>query len=117
MRHIDCGDALLLAIMTRVTDKLSTPLVQHRTIVGTEQAGPATVFACMEPERIPLHSIIRKQVRSDGLVFWSWNVVDRWGWTLVSGTVYGPRSDAVEKARATIIACQQDTNRWGRKAS
>ncbi len=74
-------------------------------------------FLGMAMSRQKLHFMVRKQVRGDGLPFWLWEVVDACGWTLVSGTVYGPRSRAVEKARATILACENPPNAWGRKAS
>ncbi len=69
----------------------------------------------MEPKRPGLHYVIRRQVRGDGLALWAWEVIDRKGWTLVSGSVYGPRSKAVENAIATIAACQQAINSRGRK--
>jgi hypothetical protein len=51
-----------------------------------------------------LYFTVRKQTRRDGISFWLWEILDRQGWTLVSGTVYGERALAVEKAQRTIIA-------------
>jgi hypothetical protein len=51
-----------------------------------------------------LYFMVRKQTRGDGISFWLWEILDRQGWTLISGTVYGERALAVEKAQRTIIA-------------
>jgi len=51
--------------------------------------------------------MVREHVGRDGSAFWMWKVVDPCGWTLVSGTVRGAHSEALEKARATIAACEQ----------
>jgi hypothetical protein len=64
-----------------------------------------------------LHYFVRKVTRGDGIAFWLWEVLDRNGWTLVSGTVYGNKALAVEKAQRTIIACRDESNFFWRKAS
>ena len=58
-----------------------------------------------------LHYTIRRQVRADRMPYYHWQVTDREGWTLASGTVYGDQFEAVEKARGTMVALSHDSRR------
>ena len=87
-----------------------------KTEAGNKQRGRCVLTFAMAVAS-DLHYFVRKVTRGDGIAFWLWEVLDRNGWTLVSGTVYGNKALAVEKAQRTIIACRDGSNFVGRKAS
>jgi len=56
----------------------------------------------MDPSREELQYTVHKEINSDGLVLWNWDVFDLNGFTLVSGTIQGYRHEAVQRALASI---------------
>ena len=57
-----------------------------------------------------LHYNVKRQIRSDQLPYYDWQVTDGQSWTLLSGTVFGDESAAIERARGALTALSK--NPW-----
>ena len=76
-----------------------------------EPESAAEVLFCMKQSKAQtLHYNVKRQIRSDQLPYYDWQVTDGQGWTLLSGTVFWDESAAIERARGALTALSK--NPW-----